>query len=124
MISSPQGLAELPHVSAPTGIRELATAARWFEFPEITDLPILLVPGVRTGPVAVTPSTLAESDVMRGEETLCLGLSVLGVIAPESLVLSLGSHWKAIRLNAEGLIQSSITSRNMRLIRRVKRSKT
>jgi hypothetical protein len=61
---------------------------------------------------------------MREEETLCLGLSVLGVIAPESLVLSLGLHWKAIRLNADGQIQSSITSRNMRLIRRVKRSKT
>jgi 2-dehydro-3-deoxygalactonokinase len=54
---------------------------------------------------------------MRGEETLCLGLSVLGVIAPESLVLSLGSHWKAIRLNAEGQIQSSITSLSGELIR-------
>jgi 2-dehydro-3-deoxygalactonokinase len=117
MIGSPQGLVELPHVSAPAGIRELADGARWFEFPEITDLPVLLVPGVRTGPVAVTPSTLAESDVMRGEETLCLGLNVLGVIAPESLVLSLGSHWKAIRLNAEGQIESSITSLAGELIR-------
>jgi len=117
MIGSPEGLVELPHVSAPAGIRELAAGARWFEFPEITELPILLVPGVRTGPVAVTPSTLAESDVMRGEETLCLGLSVLGVIAPESLVLSLGSHWKAIRLNADGQIQSSITSLSGELIR-------
>ena len=117
MISSPEGLVELPHVSAPAGIRELAAGARWFEFREITDLPILLVPGVRTGPVAVTPSTLAESDVMRGEETLCLGLSVLGVIAPESLFLSLGSHWKAIRLNAEGQIQLSITSLSGELIR-------
>ena len=117
MISSPQGLVELPHVSAPAGISELAAGARWFEFPEITDLPILLVPGVRTGPVAVTPSSLAESDAMRGEETLCLGLSVLGVIAPETLVMTLGSHWKAIRLNAEGQIQSSITSLSGELIR-------
>jgi len=117
MISSPQGLVELPHVSAPAGIRELAAGARWFEFPEITDLPILLVPGVRTGSVAVTRSTLAESDVMRGEEMLCLGLRVLGVIAPESVVLSLGSHWKAIRLNAEGQIQSSITSLSGELMR-------
>src|ERR1700738_1013120 len=117
MMASPEGLHELPHVSAPAGIRELAAGARWFEFPEITNLPILLVPGVRTGPVAVTSSTLGESDVMRGEETLCLGLSVLGVIAPESLVFSLGSHWKAIRLNAEGQIQSSITSLSGELIR-------
>ena len=117
MIGSPEGLVELPHVSAPAGIRELAGGARWFEFPEITELPILLVPGVRTGPVAVTPKTIAESDVMRGEETLCLGLSLLGLIAPESLVFSLGSHWKAIRLNAEGQIHSSITSLSGELIR-------
>jgi len=117
MISSPQGLVELPHVSAPAGIRELAAGARWFEFPEITDLPILIVPGVRTGPIAVTPSALAECDVMRGEETLCLGLSALGVISPESMVLNLGSHWNAIRLNAEGRIQSSITSLSGELIR-------
>ena len=117
MIGSPEGLVELPHVSAPAGIRKLAEGAQWFEFPEITELPILLVPGVRSGSVAGTPGTLADSDLMRGEETLCLGLSVLGVIAPESLVLSLGSHWKAIRLNAEGKIQSSITSLSGELIR-------
>ena len=117
MISSAEGLLEMPHVPAPAGIRALAAGARWFEFPDITDLPILLVPGVRTGPVAVTPRTVAESDVMRGEETLCLGLSLLGVIAPESLVLTLGSHWKAIRLDAEGKIQSSITSLAGELIR-------
>ena len=117
MISSAEGLVELPHLAAPAGIRELATGARWFEFPDITDRSILLVPGVRTGPVAVTPSTVAESDVMRGEETLCLGLSLLGVIAPESLVLTLGSHWKAIQLDAEGKIQSSITSLAGELIR-------
>src|SRR6266550_938685 len=46
MISSAEGLVELPHVPAPAGIRALAAGARWFEFPDITDLPILLVPGV------------------------------------------------------------------------------
>jgi len=116
MISSPEGIVELLHVSAPAGTRELAAGARWFEFSEITDLPILLVPGVRSGTVAVTPSTVADSDVMRGEETLCLGLKLLGLISPGSLVLSLGSHWKAIRLNAEGQIQSSITSLSGELI--------
>jgi 2-dehydro-3-deoxygalactonokinase len=117
MSGSPEGLVELPHVSAPAGIRELAAGAKWFEFPEITDFPTLLVPGVRTGPVAVTANAVAESDVMRGEEALCLGLNVLGIIGPESFVLSLGSHWKTIRLNGHGQIQSSITSLSGELIR-------
>src|ERR1700730_16781494 len=42
MIGSPEGLLELPHVSAPAGIRELAAGARGFELPGITDLPIFL----------------------------------------------------------------------------------
>src|SRR5260370_853829 len=50
MISSPLGLAEVPHVGAPAGLAEIAAASKWFQFPEVTDLPVLLVPGVRSGP--------------------------------------------------------------------------
>ena len=52
---------------------------------------------------------------MRGEETLCLGLA-LGLVRPPATVLNLGSHWKAIRLDAQGRIQSSITSLSGELI--------
>jgi 2-dehydro-3-deoxygalactonokinase len=110
MITSSLGLAELPHVSAPAGIQELAASSRWFEFPQITDLPFLLVPGVRSGPAKVSLDSLNSVDVMRGEETLCLGISRLGLLGLPGVVLNLGSHWKAIQINSEGMIQSSITS--------------
>ena len=116
MISSPLGLAELPHVASPAGLAEIAGASRFFDFPDITRLPILLVPGVRCGPNKVDCDSLDRVDVMRGEEVLCLGLLQLGRLKPPGVVLNLGSHWKAVRLNREGQIESSITSLSGELI--------
>jgi 2-dehydro-3-deoxygalactonokinase len=123
MITSPLGLAELPHLPAPAGRRELSHATRSFEFPEISPLPFLLVPGVRTGstdlPSPQSPQAVGQSDVMRGEETLCAGLHALGLVARPGVVLTLGSHWKAIRLDVEGRVDSSITTLSGELIHAV-----
>ena len=116
MIGSPLGLVELQHLPAPAGMQEIAAGSRWFDFPEITDLPILLIPGVRCGPVKVSAHSLGSADVMRGEETLCAGLTKLGLIKLPGVVLNLGSHWKAIQLDREGRIQSSLTSLSGELI--------
>jgi 2-dehydro-3-deoxygalactonokinase len=110
MITSSLGLAEVPHVPAPIGIDDLALATRIHRFPDVTDLPVLLVPGVRSGPMPCDLATAAEADVMRGEETLCAGLLMLGIISPGVTVLNLGSHWKAIQLDAAGHIASSSTT--------------
>ncbi len=116
MITSPLGLVEVPHVEAPAGIRELAAAARSRRFPEVTDLPVLLIPGVRCGPLRCDVSTVGLADVIRGEETLCVGLVKLGSLAPDAALLNLGSHWKAIRLDGAGRIFSSVTSISGELI--------
>jgi 2-dehydro-3-deoxygalactonokinase len=116
MIGSPLGLAEVPHVSAPAGVREIADASRWFHFPEIIDLPFLLVPGICSGPAAADSDAPSDVDVMRGEETLCIGLTELGLVRPPAVVLNLGSHWKAIQLATDGRIQSSVTSLSGELI--------
>jgi 2-dehydro-3-deoxygalactonokinase len=110
MITSPLGLAELPHVPAPAGISELAAATECFNFPDITELPALMIPGVRCGPDAATVESIGQSDVMRGEETLCAGLIAAGRVLPPATVLNLGSHWKAIQLDAQGRIAASRTS--------------
>src|SRR6266850_1134177 len=120
MIGSPLGLAEVPYVSSPAGVRELADASRWFHFPEITDLPFLLVPGVFSGPTAVDSDALPDIDVMRGEETLCIGLTELGLVRPPAVVLNLGSHWKAIQLATDGQVQLSVTSLSGELIHAAK----
>jgi 2-dehydro-3-deoxygalactonokinase len=119
MIGSPLGLHELPHVPAPAGVKELAHSSRSFEFPEITDLPFLIVPGIRTGPLMYLDS-LSSADIMRGEETLCLGLVRLGLLELPGLVLNLGSHWKAIQISAEGQIESSVTTLSGELVQATK----
>jgi 2-dehydro-3-deoxygalactonokinase len=116
MIGSPLGLAEVPHVQGPAGLPEIANAARWFHFREFADLSFLIVPGVRFGSLTPSNAALVVSDVMRGEETLCLGLIELGLIEPPALVLNLGSHSKAIQLNESGQIAASITTISGELI--------
>jgi 2-dehydro-3-deoxygalactonokinase len=116
MIGSPLGLAEIPHVPAPAGFVRLAASSRWFQFPEVSELPILVVPGVRSGPERMTIDTIHQTDVMRGEETLCVGLHTLGLVRVPGIVLSLGSHWKAIRLDADGCVERSVTSLSGELV--------
>lgn len=116
MIGSPLGLAEVPHLEAPAGLAEIAAASKWFQFPDITDLPILLVPGVRSGPRDAKLEKIHTTDAMRGEETLCLGLVAMGNVQAPAVVLNLGSHWKAIQLDSEGRIASSSTSLSGELI--------
>src|SRR5262245_32940152 len=101
MITSPLGLAEVPHVPTHAGLKELAAATRQYSFPEITDLPILLIPGARSGPRQCDEETVGTTDVMRGEETLLIGLNALGLLKPRSTLLNLGSHWKVIKLDQD-----------------------
>jgi 2-dehydro-3-deoxygalactonokinase len=76
----------------------------------------LLVPGVRSGPIEAKLEKIHTTDAMRGEETLCLGLVAMGHVQPPALVLNLGSHWKAIRLDSDDRIVSSSTSLSGELI--------
>lgn len=116
MITSPLGLTEVPHVPTPAGLNELAAATRRYSFSEITDLPILLIPGARSGPRLCDQETVGTTDVMRGEETLLIGLHALGLIAPRSTLLNLGSHWKVIQFDGSARIASSVTSMTGELI--------
>lgn len=116
MITSPLGLREVPHLVAPVGIGQLAAHHHLCYMPEITNLPIRLVPGVRSGPDRVAPEAIGSTDVMRGEETLGLGLVVTGQLRPGATILNLGSHWKIVRIDDEGRIASSVTSLSGELI--------
>jgi 2-dehydro-3-deoxygalactonokinase len=116
MITSPLGLAEVPHVTAPAGLNDLAASTERHSFPDISDLPVFLIPGVRSGPRPCDPETVGATDVMRGEETLLIGLNALGILAPRSTLLNLGSHWKVIKLDQDSRISSSVTSMTGELI--------
>lgn len=116
MITSALGLLEIPHIPAPAGLSEIRAAVRRCSFAEVTDLPVYLVPGVRCGPSKCDLAGIGAADIIRGEETLCCGLMAAGFLKPPGTVLTLGSHWKAISLDGEGRIVSSVTSLSGELI--------
>ena len=102
MITSESGLVTVPHIPAPAGVQELAAGLHEALLPEISTLPFFFVPGVR-----YTDAQAVETDVMRGEETECMGLMTqLGF--DTSIVLLPGSHSKAICLR-NGRIESFST---------------
>lgn len=107
MITSSLGLANIPHVYAPASSHDLARAAVTIDAPDVTPLPVTLIPGVRTPGAEMDGIT---EDVMRGEETLCLGLATIGAIRTGSAVLNAGSHWKLISIDEDGRIAWSRTS--------------
>lgn len=110
MITSPLGLADVPHRLAAVGLEDLARHAIRVTLPHVTPLPILLVPGVRCGSIQPDRTSIAQVDVMRGEETLCMGLLETGVVQPPAMVVSLGSHWKLCDIDSAGRIAGSTTT--------------
>lgn len=108
MITSSLGLREIPHCDTPAGVRDLAGHSVTLTVPKICELPIVLFPGVRTGDWSCT-DTAESCDMMRGEETLCIGLAE-GRPSQDFTVLNLGSHWKAIQWSHTGHIAGSWTT--------------
>jgi 2-dehydro-3-deoxygalactonokinase len=116
MIGSSLGLCDVPHVDAPAGIGDLARAVRPVKASGPVDRPIWIVPGVRTR--AGGAASLA--DVMRGEETLCLGALACGLIHPGDTLVSIGSHWKRIATDVDGRVAGSRSSLGGELVEVVK----
>lgn len=110
MITSPLGLADVPHVPAPAGVAELAAQTRSLVLPAVTPLPMLFVPGVRCGPMDPDASSVSQIDVMRGEEIVCVGLAESKLLQPPAIVLSVGSHWKLCEMDETARVAASTTT--------------
>ena len=110
MITSPQGLLEIPHLRAPAGEDSLAAGVRRISLGAKKQYKLLLIPGVRTGNGANAVDEALDSDVMRGEETLCVGLLSLGLLRAGDAVLNLGAHWKWIWLDTSARVARSRTA--------------
>ena len=110
MLTSALGLREIPHLLGPVGIEQLRNNIAVRAFPDVTQLPVKLVPGVRTGVPGTNAWDIGNTDVIRGEETLCMGLIAHGVLRSGSMLLNLGSHWKAINMNQDCWIDQCLTN--------------
>lgn len=97
MITSKEGLKEVPYLLAPAGLHELAQGVVVAPLSGLNNLKIALVPGIRTTePRPVERREVFLADVIRGEETLCVGLGLQGRLLPGDVLITLGSHWKWI----------------------------
>lgn len=110
MLTSPFGLHEIPHIAAPAGEAEIAGAIKEVSVPEVSELTFYMVPGVRTGGLSPNLEGLRYVDLMRGEETMVVGLMRAGLLSAEATFLNLGSHWKAISIDEDRRIDSSHTT--------------
>jgi 2-dehydro-3-deoxygalactonokinase len=115
MLSSELGLWAVPHVDAPAGIDDVARAVVVNHLPEISELPIYFIPGVRT-PAGAGPDGWFTADVMRGEECETWGaytaLRESGTIESSEWQAFLwpGSHTKLVEVDGAGRITRSHTS--------------
>jgi 2-dehydro-3-deoxygalactonokinase len=109
MVTADVGLCHVPHVVAPASVADVARAAISRVIPEISDCPILFVPGVRTPPGA-GPDNWTEADVMRGEECETFGAWLRVQPRGPSLFLWPGSHTKLVSVDPSGRIVRSTTT--------------
>lgn len=98
MVTSNVGLYEVPHLTAPVGLEDLAQGIQRVELPQITSIPFWFIPGVKN---RVAPGQGFEGmDMMRGEEVEAVALlEALPKDSPYLLGLP-GSHTKFVA--AEG----------------------
>ena len=93
MVGSAQGWREAPYVECPAGAEALAAALLAIDAGD--GLTLHIVPGVRD----------ARPDVMRGEETQCLGaLSLQQALAEHATLLLPGTHSKWLRVEGGRIV--------------------
>jgi len=110
MITSNVGLVEVAHLPAPVGQLEISSGVVRRDFPHISSLPFFFVPGVKSVPETMTPETIVDADIMRGEEVEVIGLLELLHLKGPVVFLHIGSHHKSVLVNAHGTIERSRTS--------------
>lgn len=111
MITSENGLVEVPHILAPVGMSELINAICKIVIPDISPtVPIHCIAGVKT-----IHGATGEMDMMRGEETEIMGDLAQQQCSGTKLYLHFGSHNKAV-LVREGQIVSSTTTMSGELL--------
>ena len=113
MLPSKLGFFEVPLVLAPAGVTKLAQHVRMKTFARVTRLPFFLVPGVRIGRAPCELSEVAHSDVIRREETEIAGFQASAqtrVRGAPGLLLHVGSHCKAIKMDSRGPIVRSAST--------------
>lgn len=113
MITSNLGLLEVPYVTSPSTVNDLAKGAIIKKWPLFFNIPFIFIPGVRNS----VPNLGAQNkfmdlnafDVMRGEEVETLGLLEQISLGNKGLVILPGSHMKYILVDKQTILSSLST---------------
>ena len=112
MITSNIGLFEVPHVTGPAGVKDLAAQAKMVRLEEFFQIPCLFIPGMKSISLEGTAesSSIDEYDVMRGEEVESIGLWNQQRPHGEGLMVLPGSHTKFVFVEENGTLKKSYTT--------------
>ncbi|WP_353165889.1 2-dehydro-3-deoxygalactonokinase [Providencia sp.] len=99
MITSEIGLCHLPHEVTPVSMRQLAQKASARVINEISEKPIIFIPGIKNKTTELTFDSIESMDVMRGEEVEIFGILSQQPDLGASLVILPGSHSKFVRID-------------------------
>lgn len=102
MITCEFGLCNLPHINTPASIAELHDTMYETTLPDISSIPFVFIRGVKTD-----SKSIADFDMMRGEETELMG--ILNEEYDECIYILPGSHSKIIKTDKKGRILSFST---------------
>jgi 2-dehydro-3-deoxygalactonokinase len=110
MITSEIGIAEIPHLTTPVTLRDLAANVQEVIMPEVASIPLLFIPGVKNRVQHASRDTLEEMDFMRGEEIQTLGAVELFQVELPVTFMFLSSHTKMVDVNEDACITRSFTT--------------
>lgn len=111
-LSSDVGIYRVPHVLAPVGAKESAIGAKKVILDDITQIPILFLPGVRTYPDESTSDPeerIEATDSMSGEECETFGIMSLLGIDGDFIITLPGSYTKTFYVDPNGQITNILT---------------
>lgn len=105
----------LPPLVAPGGLAQLAAGMVSSSLPETGDLPVWLIPGLRTLRSDIGLHNCEAMDRMAGEETAALGLVERLKLQDEAIVVFAGARTRFVRFNDQHRIAGSAASMSTEL---------
>jgi 2-dehydro-3-deoxygalactonokinase len=110
MISSNVGLVEIPHITAPAGLAELAAQVKAYTLEDVCPLPIYFIPGIKNAPGVSDLEELEKMDIMRGEEVESCAIIERRHHGQAMLLALPGSHTKFVAVDPRGMITGCLTT--------------
>lgn len=110
MITSDVGIVEVPHLTAPAGLTELAKSAVTLSVPEICPMPITFIAGIKNDVLDVNFKTYEAMDIMRGEEVESVAIIEKYHQGKPMILILPGSHNKFVAVDQYKRITGCLTS--------------